>query len=714
MLTRASFLSYSVLIVFFFFTTTAFATEKQPQSSKPLTDEEKLEQVKSYFESEYQEEDYFRTDRLLLTATKHLIEAKDAPAIASVVTGEEIRNAGAMNLLDVLQRLPGIGVTRNFYSVYEVEVRGLKSTRNNRVQLLMDGHKLEYPTTGGASWAWDAVSMEQVKRIEVIRGPGSALYGANAFSGIVNVVSQKGDDIDGTQVSAGGGSFELKRINVLHGREYGETDVLASLTYYDVESADLYVPMDAIGQSGYTDDWAESWDGSLRISWKDFTLSGKYLKRENGPYIGVTNVLTDESILETEQYYIDLIYTRELNERWNISSRGYYDYLDVTFNWKLFPDEFITLPRSVVPPPPLTIGDFTFPGGVYGTPHFNDKTFGVELGTDYQIANNNKLTLGLFYEKLDHGDVTHYANFDPNTGINLGSYQDITSWANWSQEMTREIIAAYIQDEWQPSETVGVTFGVRYDDYSDVGDSTNPRLGIVWNFHQKADVKLLYGTAFRVPTLDELYSINNPAAIGNPNLIPEEMETIEAGLAYRPIDGMNMNVNAFYNQVSDIIRLVPLASTPGANEFQNTGDATIYGLEFDLRYYWQRENEAYFNYTWQHPEDDETGEEIPDVPSSRWNLGLTMRFWEHLKGNANILYVGERPRALGDPRPDLDSYTKVDLNLILDNLYKTLKFRGSVYNLFDEDISYPATPGTLYYDYPAPGRTIFLEVRYTF
>ena len=93
---------------------------------------------------------------------------------------------------------------------------------------------------------------------------------------------------------------------------------------------------------------------------------------------------------------------------------------------------------------------------------------------------------------------------------------------------------------------------------------------------------------------------------------------------------------------------------------------------------------------------------------------LSLRFWDHLKGNVNVLHVGERPRALGDTRPDLDSYTKVDMTAILDNLYRTLEIRGSVYNLFDEDYSYPATPGTLLDDYPAPGRTFFVEARFIF
>ena len=714
MLTISIRFSFSVLFILSIFITQVCFAE-QSQEPQPLTDEQKLEQVKSYFESEYQEEDYFRTDRLLLTATKHLLEAKNAPAIASVVTGEEIRNSGARSLLDVLERLPGLGITRNYYSVHEVEVRGLKSVRNDTVKLMMDGHVINNPTLGGASWAWDNISLEQVKRVEVIRGPGSALYGANALTGIVNVVSKMGDDINGTQVSVGGGSFEAKRINVLHGREYGEADVLASLTYFDSESADLYVPSDAIGQAGVTDDWAESWDGSLRISWKDFIFSGKYMRRRNGPYIGVANALNDESISETDQYFVDLSYSKKLNDRWNINGRAYYDVMDLTFNWEIFPEGFISLPPGVPVPPGLTINDFTFPDGLLGTPHYKDKTTGIELGTDYQIADSNKLTLGFVYEEIDHDNVTHHSNFDPNTYINLGSFQDITSWANWNQELTRKIKAAYIQDEWQPIEKVRFTAGVRYDDYSDVGDSTNPRLGIVWNFHQKADLKLLYGQAFRIPTLDELYSINNPVATGNTNLEPEEIKTIEASLMYRPMNGLEITTSTFYNKFEQIIRLMP-TGIPGSFQFGNTGDAKVYGLTAETHYYWQRENEVYANFTWQHPEDDETDEEIADVPTIRWNLGLTMRFWNHLKGNANILYVGERPRdsVAGDTRPDLDSYTKVDLTAILDNLYKTLEIRGSVYNLFDEDYAHPAKPATLLYDYPAQGRTFFIEARYKF
>ena len=694
---------YSLLVVSVFFVSLTTAAE-QNQSSQFLTDEQKMEEVRSYFESEYQEEDYFRTDRILLAATKSKMHVRDAPAIATVITYEEIKNMGARNLLDVLKHVPGFGVTRSYFSLYEVEVRGMKTPRNEKIKLMLDGHSLNYPVWGGAAWAYETLALDQVERIEIIRGPGSALYGANAFSAVINVVTKMGHELNGTEAAIGLGSFDGKRYHLSHGGIYGNLDFLASATFSDVDSADLNVKSDLLGITGKTDDWAESWDIGLKIGWNDFLLNTRFLKRSNGPYIGVQYVLNDDSELDTEQYVVDLSYAKKISKKLSMNAKVYYDYLDMDLHWEIFPEGV-----------PLLIGMGPLGWGpgdnMLAEPAMKNKRYGFEMGGDYELLKNNLLTAGFVLERVKHDDLEYHANFNPLTSEFLGSYQDVLDIASWGVSVTRDIWAVYLQDQWDISQNLHFTAGVRYDHYDDFGGITNPRIGFVWNLSKSAEIKLLYGKGFRAPNFEELYLINNPATKGNPDLDPEKIHTYEASIGWRPSKSTEISISGFHNSLEDRIDLIAIEG--GVSEFRNAGDATIYGIESEIRYHLPR-IESYANFTWQKPEDDETDDRIEDVPSFKCNLGLNLKIHDYLNGNINVLYVGDRPRKENDPRKDLESYAVIDTTLILQNFFKSLEISGSVYNVLDEDYSYPAPAATLADDYPALGRTFFIEARYIF
>ncbi len=642
---------------------------------------------------------FFEEEELII-ATRRATSVRKAPATATVITAKEIRNMGARNLIDVLERIPGFGITRTNYSVYEIEIRGLKATRNSKIRLMVDGHTLYFPSTGDAAWGFESISLDNVKRVEVIRGPGSALYGANAFTGVINVVTKSGSDLDGTVLTAGAGSFGTEKAGLMHGKEYGDINLLTSITYEHTDGADEIVESDATGKSGRADDWAKNLDASLKIIWNDFTFNTKYLTRRNGPYTGVADTLNDESLLETDQYFADLTFARQLNDQWTVNARGYFDYTRLEFNWELFPEGHAFAPFPA----------FTFSDGVLGTPAAKGKIFGFELGADYRVLENNTLTIGAVYEKMRQYDVTHHANFHPVTFMNLGSLQDISSWGNWNQDVKRQIMAFYMQDEWEIIDDLTLTAGVRFDDYSDFGNTTSPRIGLVWNISESAEAKLLYGESFRAPNFDEQYSINNPAAIGDPSIGPENMKTYEIMMGYHPIQRATIHVTAFHNKFTDRIELDQSLAIP---QFHNSGEAAIHGIESEIQYLIDKYR-FYANHTWQRPKDKTRGTRIANIPSNRFNCGLDWATDRYLSGNVHLLHVGKRPRAVVDTRNDLGEYTTLNTTVIIKDFFKALEIRGSAYNIFDEKYAYPAPAGTLSKDYPANGASFFVEARYTF
>lgn len=205
-----------ILLMFvLFFLVSNICTAQESIKEESLTDEQKMEQVRKYFESPYQEEDFFRTDRLLLTATKRNIPVRKAPAIATVITQDEIRYMGARNLRDVLKTIPGIGVSRNEFGIFMYEVRGIRTQLSEKILVMIDGHTVNKSIiTGSALYRiFDDMPVKNIKRIEIIRGPGSALYGANAFVAVINIITRNAVDISGVELTGGGGSFDTGSIN---------------------------------------------------------------------------------------------------------------------------------------------------------------------------------------------------------------------------------------------------------------------------------------------------------------------------------------------------------------------------------------------------------------------------------------------------------------------------------------------------------------------
>lgn len=666
-------------------TTTVKMTKTDPAAKKPARSTD-MEEMLLFFE----EKD------LIITATKHTQTLQDAPAIATVITAEEIRNMGARDLIDVLRIVPGFGITKGYYGKEEIEVRGIKTVNSEKVKLLIDGHSVNDNLSGGAVFGFDSLSVDNVKRIEIVRGPGSALYGSNAFSAVINVVTKDGKDMDGVIVSGGGGSFDTGKANLQTGKKVNDVEVALSLDYLHTLGPKLSIDQDILGKSGNTKDFEDKFDGSLKIAYKDFAFNSKYVTRRRGPYLGVAYALNDDSQVDVQQYFGELSYSHTFRQDVTISAKAYTDELHWDAYWEILPK-----------------GTIGFPAGMIGNPSFKEKTLGGELQLDYKMFSNNLLTIGAMDERREQFDVKHVANFNPNTGAPLGSIQDITSFANWNQEKTREIWAAYIQDLWDITDEVALTAGLRHDHYSDFGETTNPRAAIIWKFMKGWDLKLLYGEAFRAPSFEELYNMNNPAVLGNNNLQPERMKTYEASLGFVHNSNTKTRISYFQNIFNNKIQLVS-QSTPGTFMFSNSGGAKVQGIEAEIKSELGRDSYMYANYTYQDPKDKDTDKRLPDVPNHKGNIGANIGLTRYLNANSNIFIVGERPRTEGDTRNALPAYALVDLTLIAKNFYHTLELRSSVHNLLDKRYADPAPTGTIQDDFPREGLSFMLEALYKY
>ncbi len=654
--------------------------------------------------------------QLVSIASKTEEEVSKAPSIITVITAKEIENMGARTLTDALRIIPGFDIVKGkSFGTVRYSARGMQNSgSNSKIKALVNNHPLNMPLFGATALFFDDFPLKHVKKIEVIRGPGSALYGSNAFLAVINIITKNAEDIDGIEIAGGFGSFDTQDYSVLYGKKVYGVDISGFANFYNTNGLSEAIEQDKLSGTpfsitpGDTDDGRNKIDLNLKLAYKDLELNGKYINKDTESFVGSGVALTNDNENFLNYVMANLSYKIE-RDRLSINPRIYYDQFDFKFDIQGTPEGFTLLDD------PDGDGDFErFPEGIKSVGLGTNRRLGSEIQIDYELFSNNTFTMGFAYEWETMDNSESFNNRDPITGASLGSLQDTTDTANWIREKTRQIWAVYMQDKWDIVEDMGLTIGIRHDHYSDFEGTTNPRIGFVWDFMENATLKLLYGQAFRAPHFRELYSVNNTVSIGNPDLKPETIRTYEVGLAYKFTDELNVNVNYFFNVIRDEIVLGPKSSSDEPRVYGNLGGANIQGIEFEakaaLGNFW---DDAYFyaNYTYQDAE--AKGDPLPDAPKHKGNVGVNFGLTKYLNANLHTFINGPRPREESDTRDDSPGYAVANMTLIAKNFFKDMKIKASLFNLLDKNYYDPA-PSSIPNDLPRPGRTFYVELGYEF
>ncbi len=668
---------------------------------------------------------WFGSGEEVTIATRHETPIGKSPGIVTVITDEEIKNSGYRTFVEILRTIPGFEILKEGdRGIVAPVVRGLKGS--NKIRVMLNGHLLNNPLRGDAFFQFDDFPVENIQRIEIIRGPGSALYGENAFSAVINIITKDARNFNGVKVSSGYGSFDTKEGNIVFGKTYGKIAVSGMTHYRETDGFDGIVESDVLTgidkslapfgipaasvAPGEVRDWRREYDMNLRMNYSDIYVEGYYMNKNQGTFVGPQYALNDESDYENNYLFAEVGYKKSLEERLTLKPRLYYDQFDGRFYAESLP-EGATIPLD-------TNGDGvldkfnTYPEGLIGNGKVTQKIVGTELPFDYELFDGNTFTLGLEYRLINQTNVHFSSSFHPPTLEPFDSVQDVSDTFPWLKEATRRIWSVYLQDTWDITDTINLTVGARHDQYSDFGGATSPRSGITWAFMKNASLKLLYGEAFRAPSFFEMYTTNQPATQGNADLDPETIRTYETGLSYRFSNHVASSVNYFYNDIKDLIVLRFHPTAQNTSQFENFGDANVQGIETETRVDITKGNYVSMNYTFQNPEDDD-GKDLPFVARHKGNIGINTQYWKYLNTNLSAFISGRRFREDDDTRGDLPAYTLLNLSLIGKEFFKTMEVSGTVYNLLDKDYRDPA-PISVPEDLPRPGRTFFIGLSYQF
>ena len=656
-----------------------------------------------------------KTTVSIATGTKQLV--RKAPSSATVITADDIARMGARTVDEALEAVPGMHLSRSTaYMSSNYHVRGIVSDYNPEVLMLVNGVPMTSTFVGNRGDMVVELPVENVSRIEVIRGPGSALYGADAFAGTINVITKTGGEIGGSSFGVRAGSFKSWDTWFQHGNKQGDLEIASYLRLGATAGERRIVQVDAqtgldtmLGTRaslapGPVNIGHNDIDGQVDVGYGRFHMRAGYTLRDHiGSGTGVASALDPTGQMRSERVTGDLGWSDpRLTE--NLS-------LDVKASFMHMANE-VTSPLVLYPP-----GTFlgAFPNGLIGAPQKWERQMRLSAGSEYTGFTDHRLRFGVGHEDLNLYRTAETKNFIFTAlgpvPISLGS----ASGDNLYLIPHRRFVDyAYVQDEWSFARDWTMTGGVRHDHYSDFGNTTNPRLALVWEARPDLTAKVMYGSAFRAPSFVEQYNGANPVAVGNPSLMPEKIKTLEAGVIWQARYNLRTSLTLFHHKITDII------GTAGTTTYTNSGQQVGRGGEFEVVWDPMSSLKLTANYAYQKNVDQATQHDSGYAPHHHLYLRGDWSVISGWMASGQVNRVAGRKRAFGDTRPDVPDYTSVDLTLRTNLPKQKWSLSASIKNALNADIREPTRinflpTGAMYgimYDIPMPGRSFWVQAVY--
>jgi iron complex outermembrane receptor protein len=630
-----------------------------------------------------------------------------APSVATVVTAEDIAAIGAADLDEVLETVPGLHVARSplgYNPIYTI--RGISTQYNPQVLMLVNGVPITGVTFGDRSIVWGGMPVENIARIEVIRGPGSALYGADAFSGVVNIITKKAEDIVGVEAGIRVGSFSSHDAWAQYGDDVGDYELAAYVRTGSTDgqrrivNSDSQTYLDSLSGStpaslapGPVNLGRNAIDGRLDLTRNKWQFRVGYQQRDKvGTGAGIASALDPQGSNFGERISTDLTF-HDPNLTQNLDLVAQVSYLSITEKSDL----------TLYPPGSYFLGTSPYPNGVIGNPYKWERHLRVNTSATYAGLSDHKIRVGMGTQDDDLYRTQESNNYS------TGTPGPVTVTTPFLLPHSRRVNFVYFQDEWAFMQDWYLTAGVRGDRYTDFGSTTNPRLAVVWDTAYNLTSKLLYGKAFRPPSFSELYNINNPVAWGNPNLKPETNESIELAFAWQTTAAVQTNLNLFRYQMKDILRYIQDTGT-GISTAQNAGRQHGQGFEVEFVLDVNGNLRLSGNYAHQHSVDEATNQDSGNAPRHHLYARADWRFIPGWTLDTQLNYVADRKREPGDARPPVADYHTVDVTM-RSKQFEDWDIAFKVANLFNADAREPSpSPGLIPNDLPLAPREFRLEL----
>ena len=704
--------------------------------------------------AEEKETGVIKLEEIVVTATKTEKKVEDAPGSVTIISKEEIERRNIKTVDEALSELKGVFTKRNkglMDTTSSVRLRGFKGDQYTLI--LLDGQPLNDAYTGGLEWGM--LPVDNIERIEVIRGAASALFGGNAMGGVINIITKTPEKLEAS-ATGGYGTDNTHRYRVSVGDRF--SDKLSLRIGYEGESTDGYptapvqrtiksgtgtesggYPMNdkygeptkwVVGDKGDNSAEKRNINAKATLDFSDigslsFTaVSGRH-EYDYGPPNTYMGTFTGSAIAGPGKkadfkpnHFIS--YTgigRNETDIYTVALRGSFGSMQLNAQiGTVRTDDRYTLETGG-----STKTYYDSPGSLKLT---ETEAWFSELRADMPIGEDHLLTIGLSYRTDDSDtndyDIPYYRSYEGKSDSTFYSGGEDRIWA------------IFFQDEWKIIKKLTFYLGGRYDAWkvsdgasgvpgsettydSNTDSEFSPKAAVVWKALPDTTLKGSVGHAFRAPNLYELYRTWTSWGWeyrSNPSLNPETVWTYEAGVDQYLFDRKTkLSLTGFRNDIKDLI-YYKIDNTAKTKTRMNAGKARTYGLEFEASQEITRWLKAWGNLTYisakitENPLDPTTEDKnVTGIPRTTYNIGLDA---EHkwFKGSLVGRYFSKIYNDSDNKDTAEGVYKTYEPAFYVDSKitfmpYKWADISLSVDNIFDEE----------YFEYYMPeGRTYFCEL----
>ncbi len=489
-------------------------------------------------------------------ASKTSETLSSVPSTMSVFSRKQIQALGVDNAYEVMNFVPGMQSTRGDWvgAVPKDHARGVYLDSGN-VLVMINGERVNESSFGKASVYMPYIPIEVIEKIEFIRGPGSALYGSNAFLGVMNIVTSKERNALQLVVGNNGRYGVTGQFNTSFS---DDTSLFASISY-DQKDGESY-------PQGVKDP-LEALYLEAGVDYKKLKLRARYNETSLDEFLNLAGYSTQNQHT-SDNTFVGIKYNWVNNDKLKLDSS--YSYTKHNISSAGLIAAFDDIPDFLLGPAWQT----------------TDSKFETELS--YQFENQWQLAAGIEYaeaKQVEAGVRTSYYDDESMLVIIDPAYyqQGIVTVMDFpefaSLKYTFETYSAYGQLKIPYSDALTLFVGARYDDVKDIDSKFSPRLAAVYVINPEHTVKVQYGESFRTPVTNELFS-NDDVTVGNPSLRSESVKTTELVWHYQTSE-LQANAVLFYNELNDFINIEPTQSTDALFTFANSFNTQNSGIELD-------------------------------------------------------------------------------------------------------------------------------------
>jgi iron complex outermembrane receptor protein len=612
------------------------------------------------------------------SASKFVQLASEAPSSVTVLTAADIRAYGWRTLGEALRSVRGLYASYDRNYTY-LGARGFlrPGDYNTRFLLQIDGNRINDAVFDQAPMGGEfPLDLELVERIEFVPGPGSSVYGSNAFFGVINVITRRPQDLEGSNATLSGGQDGARRATASQAWRDGlGTEWLLAASRVKTDGGDLFFPEYAGTGPNQGDGVARGLDyeSGRRLFAKathgDYTATLIHARRDKGvPTASFSQRFNDpRSRTIDTQNYADLAYHATLAPQMEVNARLYWGNVQSDGDYAT-DDEHVTLNRD------LSVS----------------RWWGGELTALATVAGGHKLLAGLEFED-DYRQ--RMLNFD------LDPY-----YSYLAESHSGKRYGLYLQDQVALTPELLLNAGLRYDHHATTGGVFNPRLALVRQLGTGTTVKALYGSAYRAPNNYELY-YGVPGAGGqlaNPALGRERIRSAELALVRQLADNRRLTLSAFRNDVSALISQVERGELP---MFVNANHAVARGVEAEYEQNWDNAARLRASYSWQRTTQD--ADDSVNTPAHLAKLNLTLPLRGPWRAGLEAQYISQRNMIQGGRT---GAVLLANLNLYSQRLAPHADLALTAYNLFDRRYADPASEGHLQNAIAQDGRRLQLKL----